>query len=703
MREKSCEKKVPKRKDSNSLRHRVLFSEKEKKQPPSVNYGLLNDSYFTLTNQQSNASQEFNFEHLVSNLANQSNVGTLKSYLEGLGGQEALKKPESKAKLNKLERQANYAHVRRGVRKWLPQIHRNAIAEQLTFGNFLTDVKDSTASLSSYFKPISSFEKTLAEALKMSGVDKKSITPNALNSAVAQPIKDAATTQRLAKLRSLLFQQQRKAKRLGKIKSKTFRKMYRKTKVEEREKLLSQIETENPELAEEIRRDFEKKRASARMLKQEHARKKWAEMAVRFGGSSMIKVVSKQMQNAKDEKDAVNRVLHAKPGNVIKNPSDESDNEDTTTLSDRDNNEVHHKACVENKLRKMLKVGTEDGISSDSDVPALLKLSFMKKAMQKQKHQNMLLEKKTLEDLTQFNDKVEEISRKRKKKSSRGLHVNVQDDCSSSSDNDSDTTKDTSPQMFSKRKLPVIPKELLDQTRLDIEKKKHKNLVELPTSMATQSSVLMPAKDDLCNIPEAIHTLIESIEEKNNSLYDKKDQEAFIQEAFLISSTNEKDFEQSCIQNEEEDNNDKVTKTSECHSRYPPGWGHWTGGGTRTCLRQSENVLHKEKSNRNNLVGRIYINRRLDRKLAPYFTKTLPFPYNSKEQFEMSQKHPLGPEWNTLNAHERLVKPRVHVQPGTIILPLEHVKHLPEDIVDSFLNAWDVKKSSKNKAPKANL
>jgi U3 small nucleolar RNA-associated protein 14 len=62
----------------------------------------------------------------------------------------------------------------------------------------------------------------------MSGVDKKHIAGNELNSAVAQPIKDAATTQRLAKLRSLLFQQQRKAKRLGKIKSKTWRKMYRK-------------------------------------------------------------------------------------------------------------------------------------------------------------------------------------------------------------------------------------------------------------------------------------------------------------------------------------------------------------------------------------------------------------------------------------------------------------------------------------------
>jgi hypothetical protein len=47
-------------------------------------------------------------------------------------------------------------------------------------------------------------------------------------------------------------------------------------------------------------------------------------MAVRFGGSNMIKVVSKQMQNAKDEKDAVNRVLNARPGNVLKNASDES-------------------------------------------------------------------------------------------------------------------------------------------------------------------------------------------------------------------------------------------------------------------------------------------------------------------------------------------------------------------------------------------
>jgi U3 small nucleolar RNA-associated protein 14 len=69
---------------------------------------------------------EFNFKQLVSNLANQSNVGTLKSYLEALGAQEPLKKPESKVKVDKLERQANYANVRRGIKKWLPQIQRNA-------------------------------------------------------------------------------------------------------------------------------------------------------------------------------------------------------------------------------------------------------------------------------------------------------------------------------------------------------------------------------------------------------------------------------------------------------------------------------------------------------------------------------------------------------------------------------------------------
>jgi hypothetical protein len=53
---------------------------------------------------------------------------------------------------------------------------------------------------------------------------------------------------------------------------------------------------------------------------------------------------------------------------------------------------------------KVNDIGTEAEISSDNDenVPALLKLPFMKKAMQKQKQQNILLHNKTIEDLSQL-------------------------------------------------------------------------------------------------------------------------------------------------------------------------------------------------------------------------------------------------------------------------------------------------------------
>jgi hypothetical protein len=59
MKETICQKKSKKIKDSHSLRRRLLYCEKEKKETPSVNYGLLNDTYFTLANQQSNSSKGY--------------------------------------------------------------------------------------------------------------------------------------------------------------------------------------------------------------------------------------------------------------------------------------------------------------------------------------------------------------------------------------------------------------------------------------------------------------------------------------------------------------------------------------------------------------------------------------------------------------------------------------------------------------------
>jgi hypothetical protein len=56
---------------------------------------------------------------------------------------------------------------------------------------------------------------------------------------------------------------------------------------------------------------------------------------------------------------------------------------------------------------------------------------------------------------------------------------------------------------------------------------------------------------------------IQSVEQSQDLLHHKNDQEAFIQEAFLISKNNEKDFEEDCLQNDQ--NNEQDTKKTISH------------------------------------------------------------------------------------------------------------------------------------------
>lgn len=100
----------------------------------------------------------------------------------------------------------------------------------------------------------------------------------------------------VARLKFLLFNEQRRARRIKKIKSKVGRKKRKQVEQREEEKIMERLEVENPTLAEELRRKFEEKRAKIRLLRQQNARSKWASVAARFGGRDMQREISRQKQ-----------------------------------------------------------------------------------------------------------------------------------------------------------------------------------------------------------------------------------------------------------------------------------------------------------------------------------------------------------------------------------------------------------------------
>jgi U3 small nucleolar RNA-associated protein 14 len=66
----------------------------------------------------------------------------------------------------------------------------------------------------------------------------------------------------------------------------------------------------------------------------------------------------------------------------------------------------------------------------------------------------------------------------------------------------------------------------------------------------------------------------------------------------------------------------------------------------------------------------VIISEKTIKKAKKYSVERVPFPFQSREQYERSLQQPLGPEWNANNVHRRAIRPRIHTRAGHIIDPM---------------------------------
>ncbi|MCJ1472163.1 hypothetical protein MMC13_000810 [Lambiella insularis] len=109
-----------------------------------------------------------------------------------------------------------------------------------------------------------------------------------------------------------------------------------------------------------------------------------------------------------------------------------------------------------------------------------------------------------------------------------------------------------------------------------------------------------------------------------------------------------------------------------------PGWGAWAGEGIskRERKHQAQQARHprnvtttpgiepaKRKDAR---MERVLVNEKRVKKNAKYLASELPFPFESRAQYERSLRLPVGPEWTTKEVFQRATMPRVVVRQGVI-------------------------------------
>jgi len=112
------------------------------------------------------------------------------------------------------------------------------------------------------------------------------------------------------------------------------------------------------------------------------------------------------------------------------------------------------------------------------------------------------------------------------------------------------------------------------------------------------------------------------------------------------------------------------------------GWGAWAGIGIAQPKVNKEAELKKKKEKIEKLkkqradgkLDNVIIHEERNKLVTKYLVSDLPHPYKSSEQFDYLQNLPLGPEWNTLKNHQKLIRPKIVTKAGSIIKPIQPPK-----------------------------
>ncbi|KAF2130335.1 Utp14-domain-containing protein [Dothidotthia symphoricarpi CBS 119687] len=110
---------------------------------------------------------------------------------------------------------------------------------------------------------------------------------------------------------------------------------------------------------------------------------------------------------------------------------------------------------------------------------------------------------------------------------------------------------------------------------------------------------------------------------------------------------------------------------------YLPGWGAWTGSGMskREAKRNkgyktvtaTEGIQAERRKDAK--LDRVIVNEKRVKPNIKYMAGQLPFPFESREQYERSLRVPKGREWTTKKTFQEGTRPRVIVRQG-VVAPL---------------------------------
>ncbi|GFP81432.1 uncharacterized protein c57a7.06 [Phtheirospermum japonicum] len=635
--------------------------------------------------------------------------------------------PLPKNEQERLERQAVYELSRKDITKWEPLVKRNREAPTLFFDEDVDLGHSTIGAIASEFEPRTDFEKKIASLVNQTEFDEAHKKDGAklleLNKISVEDMMDRQ--EQLAKMRSLLFRHELKAKRVKKIKSKTYHRLLKK----DRKKAAEAAILMDPEAAKEQAMKQEYKRILERSTLKHKNKSKWAKRILERGLDVQDDATREAFAAQLNEHAALTRKQNSmKESSSSDESSDDDDSDDMSAGSDQD---------MASKLIAKAKEKTLKVLEGDEELPqsGVLSLPFMVRGLKKRKEAADEEAKLALEEyessLKQLGDqgassshdkgassgrmvfgapkKVVKETRKKEKINNYYGNSDSEDDIEA----EEDSVVERNQNDKSLREVEIDPNVLREEFGIghdsvfksfggaeDPEPKTTYEVAYLASdkwtkangsskdatkqaddrNTARKAKVTMKHDDNIEENDDASDTdsgeeMVDGILSSGpKSTYELPSQAELIQRAFAGDDV-EEDFEKDkeAILNEENPEPEKPVLL--------PGWGQWTDiqkkkGLPSWMVQEHEMAKNKRmeamKKRKDAHLKNVFISEKLDKKAEKLHTKTLPYPFTSKEVFEQSIRMPMGPEFNPATAIGALIRPEVVKRPGVIIKPISY-------------------------------
>lgn len=306
-----------------------------------------------------------------------------------------LEVPLARRQQDRLDRSVAYDKSKETLDRWTDTVKHNRRADHLVFPLADPDADSARANTrlqsTTQSKPFNELEATIQSILEESGLataggrddeDKiREFEELEMNKLSMEEVKARRDQLRMA--RELLYREELKAKRVKKIKSKSYRKVHRKQREKEEAKNRAALEEGGFVPSEDELEAQDRRRATERMGAK-HRDSKWAKATKAMGRAAWDEDARDGItEMARREEELRKRVEGRAVRKEFEDDSDESTDDSDDDMSD-DDEETERKRL----LRRLEKAGQDDVIDDSAPGARLANLKFMRKAEESRKKAN---------------------------------------------------------------------------------------------------------------------------------------------------------------------------------------------------------------------------------------------------------------------------------------------------------------------------